>query len=118
MQRNRVPRLCALRAMPETPPSAYKEFRRSTRVAIRVRIDVHGTGMSCDGETIVVNLHGALVRMSSQIEVGSRVTVHVHLTGKSAGAQVIFASPEQPLEFGIGLDHPQNIWGISLSPAD
>ena len=85
---------------------------------MRVLIDVHGTGMSCDGETIVVNLHGALLRTSSQLELGSRITVHVHLTGKSAAAQVVFTSPQQPLEFGIGLDHPQNIWGISLPPAD
>ena len=95
-----------------------KDLRRSTRVPIRVRIDVQATGLSCEGETIVVNLHGALVRTTGPLELGARITVHVQLTGKSAGARVVFASRERPLEYGIGLDRPQNIWGISLPPAD
>ena len=92
--------------------------RRSTRVPIRIHVEVHGTGLSCDGETIVVNMHGALVRTSRPLEVGSRITIHVHLTGKSAEGGVVFALPERPLEFGIGFDDPQDIWGISLPPAD
>jgi len=92
--------------------------RRSTRVPIRVRVEVLGTGKSYDGETIVVNMHGALVTTSSLLELGSRVTVHVQLTGKSAEGRVVLATPERPLEFGIGFDHPENIWGISLPPAD
>src|SRR5438477_4736592 len=95
-----------------------KDLRRSTRVPIRVRIDVQATGLSCEGETSVVNLHGALVRSTGPLELGARITVHVPLTGKSAGARVVFASRERPLEYGIGLDRPQNIWGISLPPAD
>jgi len=79
---------------------------------------VHSTGLSCEGETIVVNLHGALVKTSSDLKLRSRITVLVPLTGKCADARVIFASRERPLEFGIGLDQPQNIWGISLPPAD
>jgi len=95
-----------------------KDLRRSTRVPIRVRIELQATGLSCDGETIVVNMHGALVKTSSRLELGARISVHVQLTGKSATARVVFASRERPLEFGIGLDTPQNIWGISLPPAD
>ena len=94
------------------------EPRRSTRVPIRVRVEVHGTGLSCDGETIVVNMHGALVKTSSPLDLGTQITIHVQLTGKSAAGRVVLVSREQPLEFGIGLDHPQNIWGISLPPAD
>ncbi|HVH86114.1 MAG TPA: PilZ domain-containing protein [Terriglobales bacterium] len=93
-------------------------LRRSTRVPIRVRIEVQATGLSCDGETIVVNMHGALVKTSDPLELGARISVHVQLTGKSADARVVFASRERPLEFGVGLDRPQNIWGISLPPAD
>jgi PilZ domain-containing protein len=94
------------------------EPRRSTRVPIRVSVEVLGTGMSCDGETIVVNMHGALVKTSSPLELGTRITIHVQLTGKSAQGRVVLASRERPMEFGIGLDQPQNIWGISLPPAD
>ena|SRR5437868_1278408 len=99
-------------------PERRKELRRSTRVPIRVRIDVEDTGLSCEGETIVVNLHGALLKTSGQLELGARIRVYVQLTSKSAGARVVFASRERPLEFGIALDHPQNIWGISFAPAD
>lgn len=95
-----------------------RDLRRSTRVPIRVRLDVRATGVSFEGETVVVNLHGALVKTSGQLELGAAVAVHVQLTGKSADARVVFASRERPLEFGVALDKPQNIWGISLPPAD
>jgi len=104
--------------MSTTGSKPHKDLRRSTRVPIRVRLEVQATGLSCEGETIVVNLHGALVRTSSRLELGARIKVHVQLTGKSAEARVVFASRERPMEFGIGLDLPQNIWGISLPPAD
>lgn len=104
--------------MKDTTTGSRNEPRRSTRVPIRVRIEVQGTGLSCEGETITVNLHGALVRTSGSLKLGSHVTVHVELTGKSAGARVVLARRESPFEFGIGLDHPENIWGILLPPAD
>lgn len=95
-----------------------RDHRRSTRVPIRVRVDVQATGVSYEGETIVVNLHGALVKTSGPLELNAAVSVHVQLTGKSANGRVVFASRQRPLEFGIALDKPQNIWGISLPPAD
>ena len=94
------------------------EPRRSTRVPIRVQIELHGTEVSCEGETIIVNLHGALVRTSAPLQLGDRITLRVQLTGKSATARVVLASREAPMEFGIGFDKPQNVWGISLPPAD
>lgn len=101
-----------------TGAKPHKDLRRSTRVPIRVRIEVQATGLSCDGETIVVNLHGALVKTSDKLELGARIKLHVQLTGKSAEARVVFASRQRPLEFGVALDQPQNIWGIALPPAD
>jgi hypothetical protein len=95
-----------------------RNLRRSTRVPIRVRIDVQATGFSCDGETVTVNLHGALLKTLDRLELGARITLHVQLTGKSADARVVFADRENPLEFGIALDQPENIWGISLPPPD
>ena len=95
-----------------------RESRRSTRVPIRVRIVVLSTGLVCEGETVVVNLHGALLKTSRGLELGAKVVVQVELTGKSASARVVFASRERPFEFGVGLDKPQNIWGISLPPKD
>ncbi len=95
-----------------------RDLRRSTRVPIRIRLEVQGTGSSWEGETIVVNLHGALLKTSGKLELGDRITIHVQLTAKSADARVVFASRKRPSEFGVALDVPQNIWGISLHPAD
>ncbi len=94
------------------------DVRRSTRVPIRVNIEVHATGLNCEGETIVVNAHGALVTTKVPLELREDVTIHVQLTGKSADATVVFASKERPLEFGIALRRPQNIWGVPLPPDD
>src|SRR5437868_10787759 len=104
--------------MTHTIPERPTESRRSTRVPIRVHIEVRATGLTCEGETIVVNLHGALVTTSAPLELAAKITIHVHLTSKSADARVVFASRERPLEFGIALDTPRNIWGMSLPPAD
>src|SRR5207248_11209250 len=106
------------RPMTHTIPQRHNESRRSTRVPIRVQIEVRATGLTCDGETILVNLHGALVKTLAPLELGARITIHVHLTTKSADARVVFASRERPLEFGIALDIRLNICGISFAPAD
>jgi hypothetical protein len=95
-----------------------RNLRRSTRVPIQVRIELQATGVSCEGETVTVNLHGALLKASVPLALGTRIKVHVHLTGKSGDARVVFASSEEALHFGIALDHPENIWGISLPPTD
>jgi hypothetical protein len=101
-----------------TSAERRKDLRRSTRVPIQVQIKVDATGVMCDGETVVVNLHGALLRTAEHLEIGDHITLKVSLTGKSAAALVVFAAPEHALHFGIALDAPENIWGISLPPAD
>jgi hypothetical protein len=103
---------------PNSEPLAPVDLRRSTRVPIRVSLEVRSTGLTCEGETVVVNLHGALVKSSARLEVGAHITIFVQLTGKSAEGRVVFASDESPFHFGIGLDRPENIWGVSLAPAD
>ena len=52
---------CMLSLMSATP--TFRESRQSTRVPLKVEIEVEsGTErLTCDGETIVVNLHGALI---------------------------------------------------------
>ena len=61
-------------------PERRKKLRRSTCVPIRVRIDVEDTGLSCERETIVVNLHGALLKTPGQLELGARIRVYVQLS--------------------------------------
>ena len=96
------------------------ESRRSTRVPLRVLIEAQGIAepLTCEGETIIVNIHGALISTSVALSVGMKIEIHVYLTGKRATAEVVYVDPEKPLRCGIALATPRNIWGISLPPKD
>jgi len=91
--------------------------RRSTRIATDVLVEVKGEDFAYAGETITVNLHGALVRIAAPLKVGDPLVVHVHRTGMAAPARIVFIDDE-PSQFGIELETPCNIWGISIPPSD
>ena len=74
--------------------------------------------LSCEGETIVVNLHGALILTAVGLRVGTMIDLQVYLTSNRTRAKVVYVNPEQPRQSGIALAEPQNIWGISLPPED
>src|ERR1700758_3895280 len=97
-----------------------RESRRSTRVRLKVRIEALGVSeaLTCEGETFVVNLHGALILTAVTLRVGMKIGVHVLLTGKRAIADVVYVDPEQPRHCGINLEKPENIWGLSSPPDD
>ena len=96
------------------------ESRRSTRVPLKVVISAKGLSqpLTCDGETMVVNRHGALVSCTVPLRMGMKIEVHVIMTDKRAAAEVVFVHPERPFVCGIALDEPENIWGLSLPPDD
>jgi hypothetical protein len=100
--------------------SVARENRRSTRVRMKIQIAAHGVTepLTCEGETIVVNLHGALISSALPLRVGMKIDIHVILTDKHALAQVVYMDPDRPRFCGIGLENPQNIWGIPLPPQD
>lgn len=106
--------------MSGSPSTHFRESRRSTRVPLRVVISVEGgrEDLTCEGETIVVNLHGALLTTAIPLVQGLKISVQVFLTGKRSGARVAYVDPADSLRCGIELDHPQNIWGVPLPPAD
>src|SRR5689334_4202946 len=97
-----------------------KESRRSTRVPLKVIIEVKGSvePVTCEGETIVVNLHGALLSTATALAREMQISIEVYLTGKQAGARVVYVDSQNHLLCGIELDQPQNIWGVSLPPDD
>jgi len=96
------------------------ESRRSTRVRLKVEIEAHGMSepLTCEGETLVVNLHGALILTAVALRVGMKISIRVHLTDKRAAAEVVYVDPDQPRHCGIKLERPENIWGLSLPPDD
>jgi hypothetical protein len=94
--------------------------RRSSRVPLKVVIKAQGVAepLICEGETIIVNIHGALISTSVVLSVGMKMEIHVYLTGKHANAEVVYVDPEQPMHCGIALAVPKNIWGMSVPPED
>jgi hypothetical protein len=95
----------------------FRESRRSTRVPLKVVIAIEG-GRTCNGETVVVNLHGALIATAIGLSSGMRISIRVYLTDKRAAARVVYIDPKNPLLCGVELDEPRNIWGVSLPPGD
>jgi hypothetical protein len=95
-------------------------LRRSTRVPLKVVITIEGdTGnRTCEGETIVVNLQGALIATTVGLSTGMRISIHVYVTDKRAAARVVYVDPGNPLHCGIELNEPGNIWGVPLPPND
>ena len=96
------------------------KFRRSTRVPLRIVISVQGLSepVSCDGETITVNRHGALIVSSIPLHVEVKIKILVVRTGQRANAKVIYVDPDRPRVCGIALEKPENIWGVIVPPDD
>ena len=87
---------------------------------MKIRVEAKGLAepLTCEGETMVVSLHGALILTTVTLRVGMRIELHVILTDKRALADVVYVDPDQPRQCGIGLLEPNNIWGVSIPPAD
>ena len=47
-----------------------------------------------------------------------KISIHVYMTDKHAAAKVVYVDRDKPLQFGIELAEPQNIWGVHLPPND
>ena len=104
---------------PPLKPVAH-ESRRSTRVRLQVLIEVEGVAdsLTCKGQTIVVNAHGALISTAVPLRVGMRIEIQVITTHKRALADVGYVDPQQPRMCGVGLVKSENIWGLSMPPDD
>ena len=94
--------------------------RRSTRVPLELVISVQTLNptLTCDGETIVVNRHGALIISGVPLHLETGIEIYVAATGKRAKAAVVYVDPDRPRVCAISLDEPQNIWGLSFPPDD
>ncbi len=102
------------------PQMTVHNLRLSTRVPLKLVIAIEGGAatLTCDGETIVVNLQGALIATGIALSTGMRISIHVYVTDKRAAARVVYIDPKNPLHCGVELAAPQNIWGVPLPPND
>jgi hypothetical protein len=106
------------------------QTRRSCRVAcslpVRVfGIDYRGIDFTEEASTIIVNLHGAKIRMFHQLLPDSEIRLMSHPTGRDALFRVVCKLQSSDLKFtywGVeSLDPGTNIWGVQipeLQPGD
>jgi hypothetical protein len=96
------------------------ESRRSTRVPSQILINLLSLDepLTCEGETITVNWHGALISSSVPLRIEMKIAIHVVLTNRRTLAKVVYVDPEHPRVCGIALSKPENIWGVDFPPDD
>jgi hypothetical protein len=99
--------------------------RRSCRVAMSVPIRVYGTDyrgvdFSEDALTIIVNLHGAKIRLRHQLLPDSEIRLLSQPTGRDSVFRVVSKLSSSELRFtywGVENLHPEkNIWGVDIPP--
>lgn len=73
-------------------PARFRESRRSCRVPLKVVIAIEdgADGRTSEGETIVVNLHGAVMATAIGLTTGMGISIHVYLTDECAAAGVVY----------------------------
>lgn len=98
------------------------ESRRSCRVALSVPVrvfgvDYRGKDFTEDAFTVIVNLHGAKIRMTRQLLPDSEIRL-VSPTGQDSVFRVVSAVKSPELRFsywGIeNLEPERNIWGVDI----
>ena len=99
------------------------QTRRSCRVALSVPIrvigiDYRGMDFTEEALTIIVNLHGAKIRMTHQLLPDSEIRLLSHPTGRDSLFRVVSKLQSSELKFtywGVeNLDPEKNIWGVDI----
>jgi hypothetical protein len=88
-------------------------------VAVRViGIDYRGVDFTEEAQTVIVNRHGAKIRLSHQLLPDSEIRMLSHPTGKDSVFRVVskLQSPELRFTYwGVeNLDPEMNIWGVDI----
>lgn len=100
--------------------------RRSLRVLLSVPILVSGTSASGqdfkeETRTLVVNAHGALISLATQVTAGQQIRVSNKATEQSLNCRIVYASKPQAgrSQMGIEFEKPMaSFWQIDFPPDD
>ncbi len=112
--------------MPLRQQTHFSKKRRSARLAmsfpIRVyAIDFKGVDFAEETFTVVVNQHGAKIRLAHQLIPDQEIRIHSLQTGEEAIFRVVncAGAPGKPVTFwGVeSLDPGHNIWGMGFPAA-
>jgi len=104
---------------------AVEDRRRSQRVLLRVRANIHvallGQAVTFDVITLSVNTHGAIVVMKQGLPLETRLVLEHGTTKERVACKVVRAPKEMPEGFHVPLefDSPApDFWKIAFPPAD
>ncbi|MGH9715861.1 MAG: PilZ domain-containing protein [Candidatus Acidiferrales bacterium] len=104
---------------------AGEERRRSQRVLLRVRAQIHvaqeGKAATFEVETLNVNPHGALVIMQQSLVPGTRLVLENNTTRERVACKVVRQPRESSEGFQVPLefDSPSpQFWRIAFPPSD
>lgn len=104
---------------------AGEERRRSQRVLLRVRVNIHvalgSKNSTFEVTTLSVNDHGALIAMPRSLALDTQLVLEHALTKKQVACKVVRVPREMPEGFHTPLEFDAtepNFWGIAFPPAD
>ncbi len=120
-----TPRAHASGAAGSSQALAGEERRRSQRVLLRVRANIHvalqGKPTTFDTTTLSVNSHGAMIILKQNLPPDTRLVLEHSGTKERVACKVIRTARENPEGFQIPIefDSPSpNFWGIAFPPSD
>ncbi|MGH9681537.1 MAG: PilZ domain-containing protein [Candidatus Acidiferrales bacterium] len=105
--------------------SQFERRRLNGRVHMRVPVEVRcnaadGSPLEEKTHTGVVGLHGAMVRMSRQVEKGAEVEITNHFSQQTAKFRVVWVNDTPDSGFWeIGIESLQplgDFWGVRFPP--
>jgi hypothetical protein len=110
------------------PESQASAKRRSRRLYLHIRVHLKWQPenqplTSEEAETVVVNAHGALVRLHSVPPLGQKVTLQNTPANQTQEAVVVFlgkaAAKDGKVSVGVEFTKPNaSFWRVSFSPED
>jgi hypothetical protein len=104
-----------------------KGRRRSMRVMLSVTVIVRGknpdgkTFFDEETKTLVVNAHGALIHLRSEVVADQKITMTHKGTQQTESCRIVYVGRMQggKAQVGIEFDKPApKFWGISFPPED
>jgi hypothetical protein len=114
-------------AAPSSPQqvSSGEDRRRSQRVLLRVRVDIHvavqGKSITFDVLTLSVSSHGAMVIMKQSLPIETRLVLEHRGTHERVACKVPRPSRETPEGFHVPLEFDSaapDFWRVAFPPVD
>jgi hypothetical protein len=100
--------------------------RRSQRLYVQIRVRVQGhlqdkTPFTEETVTLVLNAHGALVRLDAETQLGQTVVLQIVSTNETQEGKVVFISEGKDAKFHVGIELTKpnpHFWHVSFPPED